>query len=68
MASSNAATCWTPEIDAAAGPLYLAIAEALASDVRAGRLAEGARLPPQRALAARLGIELPLSAEARTTP
>ena len=57
VASSNAATCWTPEIDAAAGPLYLAIAEALASDVRAGRLAEGARLPPQRALAARLGID-----------
>ncbi|MGP1255632.1 MAG: PLP-dependent aminotransferase family protein [Kiloniellales bacterium] len=57
VARNDAAACWAPEIDAAAGPLYLAIAEALASDIHAGRLSEGARLPPQRALAARLGID-----------
>lgn len=49
---------WTPDIAAAPGPKYLAIAEALARDVRAGRLATGERLPPQRALAEALGVDL----------
>ncbi|MEE3100331.1 MAG: PLP-dependent aminotransferase family protein [Pseudomonadota bacterium] len=38
-------------------PRYLAIADAIARDIAAGRLADGARLPPQRRLAARLGID-----------
>lgn len=38
------------------GPRYRALAEAIASAVRAGRLAAGARLPTQRALAHRLGV------------
>ncbi len=38
-------------------PVYLAIADAIAEDVRAGRLAPGQRLPPQRALAARIGLD-----------
>jgi DNA-binding transcriptional MocR family regulator len=39
-------------------PLYLAVADAIADDVRSGRLAAGARLPPQRRLAAMLGADL----------
>ena len=48
---------WRPRLDPAAGPLYLAIAEAIASDLAAGRLAAGARLPPQRVLAQGLGVD-----------
>ncbi|MDQ0467561.1 aminotransferase-like domain-containing protein [Labrys wisconsinensis] len=39
-------------------PRYLAIAQALAEDIRAGRLAPGAQLPPQRALAEALDVDL----------
>lgn len=49
-------TIWLPEIGASSRPLYLAIADALAADVAAGRLASGDRLPPQRDLADRLGL------------
>lgn len=48
---------WTPHIVKGAGPLYLAIADAIEADIRAGTLRHGARLPPQRALADRLGID-----------
>jgi DNA-binding transcriptional MocR family regulator len=44
-------TTWTPELDRFPGPRYLAIAEALADDVRAGRLPVGAKLPTHRDLA-----------------
>jgi len=47
---------WTPDITAHTGPRYLAIADCLADDIRAGRLAGGDRLPPQRELAERLGV------------
>ncbi|MDR3495879.1 MAG: PLP-dependent aminotransferase family protein [Ancalomicrobiaceae bacterium] len=50
-------TDWIPEITASQLPRYLAIAEAIGADIRAGKLAVGDRLPPQRALAARLGID-----------
>lgn len=49
---------WKPEIGTAAGPKYLAIAEALARDIGAGRLEPGDRLPSQRALADALGVDL----------
>lgn len=52
-----ASASWRPQVSKAAGPLYLAIADAIAADMRAGRLAAGARLPPQRALADALGID-----------
>lgn len=48
---------WKPLIRKADGPVYLAIADALAADVLSGRLAPGVRLPPQRALAEALGID-----------
>jgi hypothetical protein len=44
---------WAPVLQGREGPKYLAIADAIAADVAAGRLAPGDRLPPQRDLAGR---------------
>lgn len=44
--------------DTAALPLYLRIAETLIRDIRAGRLAEGARLPPEREMARDMGVSV----------
>ncbi len=44
--------------DTAALPLYLRIAETLIRDIRAGRLAEGARLPPERDMAREMGVSV----------
>lgn len=49
-------TIWTPDLSAHDGPLYRAIADALARDVAMGRLAPGTRLPTHRELAFRLGV------------
>ncbi|MBY6261113.1 PLP-dependent aminotransferase family protein [Azospirillum sp. 412522] len=49
---------WQPDLTNRAKPVYLAIADALADDIAGGRLAAGQRLPPQRALADRLGVDL----------
>lgn len=51
------ATSWTPRLDTKDSPIYLAIADALATDIASGRLAEGARLPTQRRLADDLDID-----------
>ena len=51
-------TIWLPRLEGRVGPRYVAIADALREDVAAGRLEPGARLPPQRALAFRLGVTL----------
>jgi len=48
---------WTPDLSRNDKPRYLAIAEAIADDIKAGRLASGDRLPPQRRLASRLGLD-----------
>ena len=48
-------TIWTPAV-AEDGARYIAIAEALAGDIRHGRLKPGDRLPPHRGLAYRLGV------------
>lgn len=51
---------WTPKLDKPARrntPLYLAIVDALAEDVAAGRLHPGERIPAHRSLAAALGID-----------
>jgi DNA-binding transcriptional MocR family regulator len=57
MTKSEPAAFWTPSIDKTTGPVYLAIADALAADIQAGSLRAGDRLPPQRALASVLGID-----------
>lgn len=49
-------TSWTPDLAKHSGPRYLAIAEALAADVAAGRFQPGERLPTHRDLAWRLGV------------
>lgn len=50
---------WQPELDTDGGqPLYQRLVEALARDIGSGALAPGARLPPQRDVAHRLGLSL----------
>lgn len=48
---------WCPDIGTNARPLFRAIVEALRRDIASGRLGDGDRLPPQRVLAAHLGID-----------
>jgi DNA-binding transcriptional MocR family regulator len=54
---SKAPQAWIPQITRDGGPLYLAIADAIARDVAAGWLKPGQRLPPQRPLADALDID-----------
>ncbi len=48
---------WIPNLAASDKPRYLAIADAIAEDIRSGRLAASDRLPPQRKLARSLDID-----------
>jgi DNA-binding transcriptional MocR family regulator len=48
---------WAPLLSRLGKPRYLAIADAIAEDIRNGRLAPSDRLPPQRKLARRLDID-----------
>ncbi|KGF66699.1 GntR family transcriptional regulator [Hoeflea sp. BAL378] len=57
MGNDETRTFWRPAIRKADGPVYLAIADALAADIHSGKLAAGVRLPPQRALADALKID-----------
>jgi DNA-binding transcriptional MocR family regulator len=50
-------TDWIPDLSRRGAPRYLAIADAIATDIETGRLTAADRLPPQRALAAALGID-----------
>jgi DNA-binding transcriptional MocR family regulator len=50
-------TIWLPILDRSK-PLYLAIADAIGTDIDGGALAKGDRLPPQRDLAWKLGVTL----------
>jgi DNA-binding transcriptional MocR family regulator len=49
-------TTWQPDLAEGRGPVYRAIADALASDIRAGRLPVGTRLPTHRDLAWNLKV------------
>jgi len=49
---------WTPRLPTDTQPLYVAIADAIATDAESGRLAPGARLPTHRALAKTLGVDV----------
>ncbi|WP_209015456.1 aminotransferase-like domain-containing protein [Roseibium limicola] len=51
-------TIWLPDLTAASGPIYLAVADALEGDIRTGALKVGEKLPPQRELAYQLGVTL----------
>jgi DNA-binding transcriptional MocR family regulator len=48
---------WTPNLSRLGKPRYLAIADAIAEDMRNGRLSPSDRLPPQRKLARHLDID-----------
>ncbi|MET1025931.1 MAG: PLP-dependent aminotransferase family protein [Dongiaceae bacterium] len=54
---ANQRQFWLPRLNDRSGPLYLAIADALAADIEAGRLTAGERLPSQRGLAEALKID-----------
>jgi len=58
MASGPSATAWLCRVDRETRPIYAAIAAALASAIRDGELQPGDRLPAQRLVAGRLGIDL----------
>lgn len=47
---------WKPDVKSHPGPMYMAIADALADDIQRGRLRFGARLPTHRDLADALGV------------
>ena len=49
-------TSWAPALQGRSGPLYRAIADALAADIEEGRLSPGTRLPTHRELAERVGV------------
>jgi DNA-binding transcriptional MocR family regulator len=51
-------TTWTPTLAETDAPLYERLIGALAADVEAGALPPGARLPPHRDLAFRLGLSI----------
>ena len=49
---------WLPDLTEVAGTKYQAIADALGAAIERGVLRKGDRLPPQRAVAAKLGVDL----------
>jgi DNA-binding transcriptional MocR family regulator len=58
MPLRNAIGDWVADISTGSGPRYLAIANAIGAAMDRGALAPGDRLPPHRALAAALGVDL----------
>jgi len=56
MTDPASARRWRPPILSDEGPVYRAIADALAADIASGRLAPGKRLPTHRDLADTLGV------------
>jgi len=58
MAIGDSALAWLDRVRGEDGPIYAAIVRALEQAIAAGDLQPGDKLPPQRALAARLGVDL----------
>jgi DNA-binding transcriptional MocR family regulator len=57
MATDLTTTPWLDRMPRDGGPIYLALADALEAAIRSGDLQPGEQLPPQRALARRLGVD-----------
>ncbi|WP_371868836.1 aminotransferase-like domain-containing protein [Duganella lactea] len=57
---------WSPKLKKGQGPVYKLIADAIGADIATGRLVAEQRLPPQRHLAAALGIDFTTVARAYT--
>ncbi len=57
-AYNNEGEMWRPRLIESARMKYLGIVEALEADIRSARVARGDRLPPQRAIAEALGVDL----------
>jgi len=57
MAAELTTTPWLDRVRRDGGPVYLALADALEAAIRSGELQAGEQLPPQRALARRLGVD-----------
>ena len=58
MAIGSSALAWLERVPRQQVPVYLAIVRALEQAIQQGDLHPGDRLPPQRTLAARLGVDL----------
>ncbi|MGA0599517.1 PLP-dependent aminotransferase family protein [Caulobacter sp. KR2-114] len=58
MTTDDVAARWLDRLQRDGRPLYLALAEALEAAIREGELQPGDQLPPQRAVAERLGVDL----------
>jgi DNA-binding transcriptional MocR family regulator len=58
MAVGVSGLAWLDRVRGHEGPIYTAIARALGAAIEAGDLQPGDRLPPQRELAKRLGVDL----------
>jgi DNA-binding transcriptional MocR family regulator len=57
MTSDDVAGRWLKRLERDGRPIYLALADALEAAVREGELQPGDQLPPQRAVAQRLGVD-----------
>lgn len=57
MATQSALSPWLDRVVRADGPVYLGIVAALEGAMRDGQLQPGDQLPPQRAVAERLGVD-----------
>ncbi len=55
--NASAGEAWLARVRRGAGPIYLALAEALEAAIREGELQPGDQLPPQRTVAERLGVD-----------
>lgn len=58
MPTKTTSMGWLDRARGQQGPIYLAVVRALGEAVRAGELQPGDRLPPQRAVAEQLGVDL----------
>lgn len=58
MGQNATKPAWQPQVQPGSEPLYERLADAIEHDIVSGVLADGARLPPHRELAHRMGVGL----------